>query len=84
MARGLHAVHLRHADVEERDVDALAVHDLERFAAVTRLVDDRERELGPAFVEQVAQPRARRRLVVDDEDARGASLGKRHAAAAVM
>ena len=83
MARGLHAVHLRHADVEERDVDPLAVHDLERFAAVTRLVDDRERELGAAFVEQVAQPRARRRLVVDDEDARGGAPGK-HQVAAVM
>ncbi len=81
VARRLHPVHLRHADVEQHDVDLLAVEHLEHLATVPRLVDDHQREVLAALVEQVAQACAGGRLVVGDQDARDVGLGEANAGA---
>jgi hypothetical protein len=78
VARGLHPVHLRHADVQQHDVDLLALEHRERLAPGACLVDDGEREALATLVQQVAQARAGGRLVVDDEDPRDLGRGEAH------
>ena len=65
-ARGrFDAVHVRHRDVHEDDVGPQRMRLRDRLDAVGRIADDRE--LRPR-VENVAERRAHRRVVVDDEN----------------
>ena len=67
-------------DVTPNEEQALSTMklDLEHLAPVPRLVDHDEGELGAAVVEEVAQARACRRLVVGDEDPGDARVGEGH------
>ena len=68
VAGQLDAVHARHADVGEHDVDRLLAQEIEGGEAVHRFADDCARQLAGQIAEQFAQAGARQRLVVDDED----------------
>ena len=67
-AGGGDAVELRHADVHEHDVGAVAVDGGEHAAAVVGLADDLD-ALGAG--EHHPQPGAHERVVVDEQDADG-------------
>jgi hypothetical protein len=72
VAGRLDAVHARHADVEQHHVGREALAERDRLVAVRRLADDRDLA---QVLEQVAQPLASRRLVVDDQQAYAVGLG---------
>jgi hypothetical protein len=67
--RDLDAVDARHAHVEQHDIDPVAGDVDQGLAPVGRLACHFEGDGAAAVGEQVLQPAARRRLVVDDQDA---------------
>ena len=69
MLRHLNAVHIRHANVEQHDVGITGRQQIERTPAVISLAGDFKRHFQRTVAEQVAQPVARWRLVVDHHDA---------------
>jgi pimeloyl-ACP methyl ester carboxylesterase len=69
MAREFEPVHARHADVEEQHLRAARRQPLEGFDAVACLTHYRARQFGGDILQELAQPLARGRLVVGDEDA---------------
>ena len=68
MAGQLDAVHARHADVGEHDIDRVCAQELERHQPVAGLADDLGGELDGDVGQQLAQARTRQRFVVDQED----------------
>ena len=68
MAGQFDAIHARHADVGKDDIDRAFANELERRDAVAGLADDLAGELDGNIAQQLAQPRARQRFVVDQED----------------
>ena len=65
MVRGFESVHARHADIEQHDFRPQPAGEQERFLAAggdTGQFDFRQ------FLDQVREPLARERLVIDDED----------------
>ena len=68
MAGQFDAVHARHADVGEDDIDRVFANELERRDAVAGLADDLAGELDGNIGQQLAQARTRQRFVVDQED----------------
>jgi hypothetical protein len=68
--RALDAVHRRHADVEQDDVGSGLLDLLHCVETVVGLTDDFDRALRGTIFQHLAQTAARRRLVIDDEDAR--------------
>ena len=65
LAGGLEAVHLRHADVDERDVGGLGADELEQFLAVGCLADHLD---AVGHVEVSPQALAHQRVVVRDRN----------------
>ena len=68
MAGQFDAVHARHADVGEHDIDRVCAQELERRQAVAGLADDLGGELDGDVGQQLAQAGTRQRFVVDQED----------------
>ena len=68
MAGQFDAIHARHADVGKDDIDRAFANELERRDAVAGLADDLAGELDSNIAQQLAQPRAGQRFVVDQED----------------
>src|SRR5258708_3964556 len=66
-ARRLQAIDTRHVDVEEEELRAVVLEDLQHVAAVLHLAHDRE--LGPETREARAQLRAQQRLIVGNDGA---------------
>ena len=64
----LDAVHARHADVDQNDVDGLLGGHRQRGLAVGGFAAGGVGQLGRHIGQQVAQAAACRRLVVDDQD----------------
>ena len=66
-ADGFDPLHLRHAQVEQGDVGAMALEGVDRFAAVRRLGDDLQVGL---VIDDVGDAGAQQRVVVHDQHAR--------------
>ena len=77
MGRQFDAVHARHADIGQHDVDRLVAQDVECRQAVASLADDLARQLPGNVGEQGAQAVAGQRLVIDDENLQRGGLGWR-------
>jgi hypothetical protein len=69
LQRELQAVHARHANVDQGHVDAHGVDLLQRLDAVARFGHHFGGQLRRQIVKQVAQTRARRCFVVDQQQA---------------
>ena len=68
MAGQFDAIHTRHADVGEHDIDRMVAQELQRRDAVAGFADDFAGELDGDVGEQLAQARAGQRFVIDDEN----------------
>jgi hypothetical protein len=65
----LQAIHARHADIRNHHIGMLFGAGLERGEAVGGFGDDLVRQCGGKIRQQVTQARARRRFVIDYQDA---------------
>jgi hypothetical protein len=65
------AVHVRHANIDQYNVTGLLLHQRQRLTAVSGFANHRGRHFDGDVTEQIAQPGARRRFVVEQQQAQG-------------
>ena len=68
MAGGFYAIHHRHADIQQGDIDPILIDDVDGFTPVGRFAGQFERKGGTAVVKQIFQPVTGRGFVIDDQD----------------